>query len=139
MTQTELILIKLGTMQDFETLDLSKVLSVSRASSVQAADLGELRVDVGMPEAGGSVLTLKGAMRVRAVFPRSFSDDNPAKAAQIASAVEARGGGCDAAAGRRPETDEGMRCPGCGADYRPGFTECPDCGLRLVERASPTS
>lgn len=25
-----------------------------------------------------------------------------------------------------------MHCPSCGAEYRPGFEECADCGVRLV-------
>lgn len=27
-----------------------------------------------------------------------------------------------------------MWCPKCGAEYRPGFTACADCGVRLVDR-----
>jgi putative signal transducing protein len=26
-----------------------------------------------------------------------------------------------------------MFCPKCGSEYRPGFQECTDCGVRLVE------
>ena len=30
-----------------------------------------------------------------------------------------------------------MRCPKCGDEYRPGFTECADCRVPLVEDAAP--
>jgi putative signal transducing protein len=30
-----------------------------------------------------------------------------------------------------------MWCPSCGAEYRPGFTHCPDCGVDLVAERPP--
>lgn len=30
-----------------------------------------------------------------------------------------------------------MWCPSCGAEYRPGFTECSDCGVALVDELPP--
>jgi hypothetical protein len=31
----------------------------------------------------------------------------------------------------------GGHCPKCGAEYRPGFTECSDCGVHLVPGPGP--
>jgi hypothetical protein len=30
-----------------------------------------------------------------------------------------------------------MYCPECGGEFRPGFSECPDCGVALVSQRPP--
>jgi hypothetical protein len=83
LTNSNLFLVDLGIVVG-EDLTLKELRGAVGPPSVKKAPLRNLTAECD-PQAG--VLILKGNLRVKATFPRSFEEGNPSKAALIASTI----------------------------------------------------
>ncbi|GAG94245.1 unnamed protein product, partial [marine sediment metagenome] len=87
VSETELFVVDLGKIVG-EDVTLKKLKSALGPPSVKSARLSALRAtcrDMG----NSTVLSIQGALKLKATFPNSYESTNAAKAAQIARAIQA--------------------------------------------------
>ncbi|PIP09059.1 MAG: hypothetical protein COX51_00800 [Syntrophobacteraceae bacterium CG23_combo_of_CG06-09_8_20_14_all_50_8] len=87
VTDSELFLIDMGMVVG-EDLTLKKMLGAVGQPSMKKVPLRNLTAECDLQ---GGVLSLKGDIRVKATFPKSFAEENPSKAAVIANTIQSQG------------------------------------------------
>jgi len=87
VTDRELFVIDLGTVVG-EDITHKALRSAIGSPSVRTAPLSELTA-TWHEEAGSAVLSVEGALKLKATFPDSYRTGNLAKAAEIAAAIQA--------------------------------------------------
>jgi hypothetical protein len=83
VTDTHLFVVDLGTVLG-EEITLKKLSKVGRPTSVKKVSLENVTAEC---DTGAGILTLKGELNLKAVFPESFEERNPSKAAIIAKII----------------------------------------------------